>query len=558
MAKSIEALKQTLSMFEQGGLKSDITRFTDQFDQVKRLIESKIRSIPEVDRRGSFMVNSKSFKLQFGSPAMDWFWRRLPPVNPRLSHGVKPGDPGDGVIISQYLVERARTFLRRFCDAWYEVNENTPAAPTDRFRLDAMTKMPKIAMVLWVARKPYLFNLFVENEIDDSQMDREPYIDFDQLLPAYQRYIPEATYIFAQYSRARERPWRDGDNLRLQIDEPLPLEHLGELGRSQAVVDRVRDLWHPEKEYARKIVKPDEDSRQTIATEIQNLKDLCRDEHGHHLVSYVKTYERGDEIGILLIPVARETLDSLLRKYARNQVNRREYRQILLRACGCLAYSLCYLHNVKTLRHRDVKPHNILCYQPGEGPEEFLWSDFGLAFNFGEQGVSMTYDHEFRATPQYEAPEINGEEGSIHGRSADVFSFGCILLEIVSVLAMSQNHTLDKPPVREYWNYKMKLPALGEWIKQTRQDLKKSNDRTLKNILKLSTTMIAEEPRNRKKIGDVTLELSKLKISKGDTSHLFCERCVPKLVRDQSNRPDHPKIFKHVQANWRSRLPRAP
>jgi serine/threonine protein kinase len=507
----------------------------DRVDRLKDFFEGEIRKIPRHVRRLSFSLHQRKFEIQFGE--LEWLWTNLP-IRPQ---GLEGEGPGDGVIIGKDQVNRARSVLQRFRDAWITANENTDAAPTDRDKLLILEKMPKIAMVLWMARKHHLFNIFLENEIDDRDMDNNPY---DQRV---RECLPnDADYIGAQYSRAREREWNDGDHLKLSSSEPLPLrrEIVYKDTPSITFVDKVRDSWHPEREYARKVLVVPEQFK----TELINLKDICHEDHGHHLVKYVKTYERGEELGVLLSPVASQNLNDLLLTCSRKPVERQQNRPGLIQAFGCLAYGMCYLHNVKRFRHRDVKPHNILYLQKNDEEGEFMWSDFGLAYKFG-QGVSGTIDQGFRATPQYEAPEI-GKPSSIHGRSADVFSLGCVFLEIINVLSMGDKETNDRIAIRGAGYYKANIRALDQWAERKVGELRHSGERTLRKILEIGRGMIKEEPRHRLKIGEVALKLAELKPSGQNTPHPFCTLCAERRAKDRSKSPHHKDIFVHKKENW--------
>ena len=534
---NIVQLNQILSIFGPKVSKDEIARVSEQYGRLKEFFVSQILNLPVAARRDSFSVSRLAFEIQFGDLA--WFWRSLPKLH-KLKDGVQWPDPADGVIIPAETIERARSVLCRFRDAWYAANVNDP--PTDEERLNVLEYMPRIAMVLWVTRKHHLFNKFVEKQIKDEDMDRN----------AYQPGIlleEDARYIQNQYSRARERRWHDGEHLRLGFSEPLPLEHLTDYKSGPfSAVDKVKDLWN-NKEYARKVVKTDPESEAHIKTEIMSLKELSKEDHGHHLIKYVKTYERGEEIGILLSPVARENLDDLLRRCCNSARERQMNRPALFRAFGCLTYSLCYLHNVRFLRHRDVKPHNILCLTGGL-QEEFIWSDFGLAYDFSQEVGSGTASQGFRATPQYEAPEI-GQPGSLHGRSADVFSFGCVFLEIISVLTMDKN--AETVPVRQYWHhYRDHIPELERWIQNTTNGLKGSGGRTIKKILELCSGMIKQDPIQRLKIGEIARKLAALKENGSLNPHPFCNRCVEKRKIDESRTPRHERIFEHKKIGQQS------
>ena len=57
---------------------------------------------------------------------------------------------------------------------------------------------------------------------------------------------------------------------------------------------------------------------------------------------------------------------------------------ILQRAIGCLASGLAFMHE-QTIRHKDIKPQNILIHGGS-----VLYTDFGISLDFGQQGNSTT------------------------------------------------------------------------------------------------------------------------------------------------------------------------
>lgn len=121
---------------------------------------------------------------------------------------------------------------------------------------------------------------------------------------------------------------------------------------------------------------------------------------------------------------------------------------------GCLAEALEYIHGQK-VRHSDLKPANILMFPSNDnshdcGPYDpdglnimdgIRITDFNLALGMGNHSFSRT--HNTGGTVEYNAPEEMEEMESIQrneikgsGPPADVFSLGCIFLEILCMLSI--------------------------------------------------------------------------------------------------------------------------
>jgi serine/threonine protein kinase len=93
---------------------------------------------------------------------------------------------------------------------------------------------------------------------------------------------------------------------------------------------------------------------------------------------------------------------------------------------GCLVTGLQFLHGRK-IRHKDIKPHNILVHQG-----KVLFTDFGLAFDFTEANESTTVSMVDARTPRYCTPEVAMMEA--RNTSSDIWSLGIVFLEMIGVL----------------------------------------------------------------------------------------------------------------------------
>ncbi|OCL01296.1 kinase-like protein, partial [Glonium stellatum] len=126
-------------------------------------------------------------------------------------------------------------------------------------------------------------------------------------------------------------------------------------------------------------------------------------------------------MGILLHPVAECDLKTALEHRAPYY----HFKNMFLESFGCLANGLAFMH-AQGIRHSDIEPRNILITTKGP-----LYSNFGIAKEFAH--------NEGRAdsglmgnTFIYSAPEV--ASGGTRGNNADVFSLGCIFLEMFAVL----------------------------------------------------------------------------------------------------------------------------
>lgn len=98
------------------------------------------------------------------------------------------------------------------------------------------------------------------------------------------------------------------------------------------------------------------------------------------------------------------------------------------------------LHNPKTQhlldegkfgRHGDLKPENVLFYEsPTDAKGILVIADFGLSAFNSTQSRSNIPNERIPFTPGYRPPECDLEGGTI-SRSYDIWTFGCLLLELV-------------------------------------------------------------------------------------------------------------------------------
>jgi hypothetical protein len=216
-------------------------------------------------------------------------------------------------------------------------------------------------------------------------------------------------------------------------------------------------------------------SRKIPVEQMREISILRKLRH-RHVITLVGTYIQRRYLGLLLWPVAQCDLAVMLHFVEKEnfgpelsetfdgydidvgefaEVAGTQYRRIWS-MFGCLTSAMLYLHE-NNVRHKDIKPSNILLSREG------IWiTDFGASKDFTSDFTSTSASQE-RGTLKYCAPEVAKFEES--GRSADIFSLGCVFLEMMVVLV--HKHTLsDLESCRTARNgsYEANLQYLDDWF----------------------------------------------------------------------------------------------
>lgn len=193
---------------------------------------------------------------------------------------------------------------------------------------------------------------------------------------------------------------------------------------------------------------------------MKNLKTLHSSLSGHdRIVSYLAVITVGNEFNILS-PLANFDLEKFL--YEDQAIFPNPTITTLLRESANVSGAIHFLHNNLQISgqslfccHMDLKPDNILVYSDPQCPVgKWKISDFGISAlneDKSEHGSSRTSSGRLnvpgvkdlvrsittvKVTPKrgpgiYQAPEAQASSGRI-GRSSDIWSFGCILSEVLA------------------------------------------------------------------------------------------------------------------------------
>ncbi|QSZ35975.1 hypothetical protein DSL72_007097 [Monilinia vaccinii-corymbosi] len=175
---------------------------------------------------------------------------------------------------------------------------------------------------------------------------------------------------------------------------------------------------------------------------------------------------------------------------------------------GCITEALAFVHE-KGIRHRDLKPKNILL-----STGRVYLADFGIARDVKECDDSITCGR--CGTASWIAPEVY--DGEYHYMSrADVFSLGCIFLNIATILYgdSSELATFDEVMKEKEWpkKYEMLSDHLNKLrnkaIRAALADEEEPNF-DAKNILGLVEKMLLYDAEQRPTVKEVNERLCEL------------------------------------------------
>jgi serine/threonine protein kinase len=184
-----------------------------------------------------------------------------------------------------------------------------------------------------------------------------------------------------------------------------------------------------------------------LQEEVRTIQVL---QNHHHFIKVRDAYQGDREVGFIYEPVAdRGSLESCIVIFLQRQGPAPELQYIFDRAFGCLVSGLKFMHD-NHIRHKDIKPANILVHQGRVICESDLISncrgiytdlrsgdcDFGLSVDSAGAPDSTTRGPLTTGTTKYMAPEVQASEP--RNSTSDTFALGCVFLELLYASALSQ------------------------------------------------------------------------------------------------------------------------
>lgn len=281
--------------------------------------------------------------------------------------------------------------------------------------------------------------------------------------------------------------------------------------------------------------------------EIDVLKKLSH----RHIIKFVGTFNHKQVMGLVLWPVAVcdlatffKDLDTFkkhetLRGFSKNSEPIHHFRELgikvescalakplarewLYQKFGCLASAIYYIHR-NGIRHKDLKPSNILLTPTG-----IRVTDFGTATDFSDRPSSESNNGE-RGTRIYFAPEVATHQ--ISGRPADIFTLGCVFLEMCWSICMPKKTMEDLATVHR-GSFQANLSAVRRQCLDCIEDASADpHVTTLQHLLLLIREMLDPDPAKRPNALKIKSQLvyfdgcRKKDNEKGDSEWSFHGRC---------------------------------
>lgn len=312
------------------------------------------------------------------------------------------------------------------------------------------------------------------------------------------------------------------EDRRWNIPESLEfVDALGEGGCGEVMEVRCIDgEAYALKRIARETTKKKaQDQMEYVKKELNVLRQIRH----QHFIRLVGSYTDWWHIGILMHPVAEHNLEDYLENFEADSKS----ESLLAGFFGCLATALTHLHYVEDVRHKDIKPQNILVHG-----QNILFTDFGMALDCDELGRTTTNQEKLRS-PIYCAPEA-AQERPRNTRS-DVWSLGCVFLEMATVLRGRPRKfvrdTLSRNGTNTYWN---NAQGIREVIKELRGDVSDWGDEPLTWVELMLKEKSEDRPTSRF-IREMILQ------AKGRGKRKYCGYCCttgPLFTRKKKNADD--------------------
>ncbi|KAF2188688.1 kinase-like protein [Zopfia rhizophila CBS 207.26] len=303
-------------------------------------------------------------------------------------------------------------------------------------------------------------------------------------------------------------------------EQRIPLKIIKVIGHSASAI--VESVQCRRIRLARKKIRCNQRlTRENAFTEVEHLHSL---QH-RHIVQVVGSYILRKDLSILLYPVADSNLEEFMDDTLGYMLNYRfndphwngdsleniietlHRSEALARFYGCLSSAVRFIHQMN-IKHMDIKPKNLLVrkvrlFSHEEWDQYRVYiADFGIARSY-KIALDSETDSPTSFTRTYAAPEVVLQD--TRGYSADVFSLGCVFIEILATLFTLPNRNLAKElrAIRQDRfgdiSYQANIQAILGWLQNSRSwDMSFTSARKAKeSLIDILPLMINRNPHLR-------------------------------------------------------------
>ncbi|KAG8530655.1 uncharacterized protein KY384_004010 [Bacidia gigantensis] len=375
-------------------------------------------------------------------------------------------DPGDGLVYNDKQIAQVQTVLENFHDAWV----NTPALegiqPPRNIRY-----LPRICCVLRGMRRENLLGAFIDSGCTDNDI-RFSEAHLIEILSGFSK--DYAKIFFTEQSRVKPRDWPEGSHAVFGEKEPLPL-----------VADiPMTDTLHGHSLTSRNVQSGDRyvvkqtklRGREMMKREMRNLKKL---EH-RHIVKFVKSFERGLIFGLLLKPAAAYDLNTYLRRFKQNKF-----------------YAKTGVRDASDGNEEAIQTAQIITNRYA-APELLGTIEKGCSEGF-DNAYKTSRVGELRKQTKAGGEYTSSETRKLRAKEVDIFSLGCVFLELLSCITGDTLPILDEDG-EKLSSFALQIHDVRAWAAR-----KSSSDefKELRDIFDLASAMINERAEERPDIDDI-------------------------------------------------------
>lgn len=401
----------------------------------------------------------------------------------------------------------------------------------------------------WIEEKAKrLFLILVDLEIpdqifgllDDSYDDEDLPISLDHVwrlkLTPERDEQTDLKFYFRQFHYLL-RPLKRGDHTIYQDHEIIPVEFPNKkhVANQNHYVDKVVLPNQPGMVFSRRRIPlgPGHLSWEDFLVEINGIKKV----QNEHLLSYWASYTHRDNGYILFTPATEFSLKYLFTTTPScvKNLEKKLRRQTVIYWVLCLVNTVCFMHN-QGLSHGNIKPSTV---QFSNDNRVFL-SEFA---RFHVETLDEMTDKEKTSFDKeaydYSPPEkwfrpiwslptsadlIDAPALALNPQAADIFSLGCVILELLSFLFKKQGRpfashraTKRRSPGRGGAvvdsSFHKNLGQVESWMTRLDEDASKKDDPLFKGVLPMLhavTKMLAFQPSERPTIDEVQAEMNRI------------------------------------------------